>query len=111
MEKSSIDLFVVSNADKFAPEAVPVLRQTLEKMDDNKFVMLQSVEFKNPTMILLIAILLGWERFFLDDIGMGVLKILTCGGFGIWYIIDMFTAIDRTKKYNYNRFVQMTAMM
>jgi hypothetical protein len=36
----------------------------------------------------------------LGDTGLGIAKLLTCGGCGIWTIIDIFTAGSRTRKYN-----------
>jgi len=41
---------------------------------------------------LLFAILLGGiavDRFYMGYIGTGILKLITFGGFGIWYIIDI----------------------
>ncbi len=111
MDKSKVDFFIAANSGKFDPVALVSVRETLEKMNDDQFAAIQATSFRDPSTILLIAILTGWDRFFLDDVGMGILKVLTCYGCWIWWIVDMFSATDRAKKYNYNKFMQTAALL
>ena len=79
-------------------------------MDESKLMMLQTIELKDPTTILLVSIFLGSlgiDRFMLGDIGMGILKLLTCGVCGILTIIDWFTVSKKTKELNFNNIMTM----
>ena len=46
---------------------------------------------KSKVVALILSILgeLGIDRFYLGYIGTGILKLITCGGFGIWWLIDL----------------------
>jgi len=85
------------------------VRNQLEKLDDEKLMYLQSLNYKSPMVVFLMAFFLGGfgvDRFMLGQTGLGVLKILTCGGAGIWALVDLFTAFGRAKEYNYIKFSQ-----
>ena len=108
MEQQKVDMFVGLNHENFNPQDLVTIKEKMERMDDSKFYLIQGTEFQKPSIILLIAILLGWERFWLEDIGLGILKIVTCYGCLIWWLVDIFSAKDRAKKYNFKKFMEAT---
>ncbi len=59
---------------------------------------------KSWMVALLLSIFLGGlgaDRFYLGYMGLGVAKLLTCGGCGIWSIIDLIMiAMDKLPDAN-----------
>lgn len=110
MDANVVNQFLVANAKYFPEEQIPFLKQKLLDASDDKLTLVQCTEFKDPTTILIISILigsLGIDRFMLGDTGMGVLKLLTCGLCGILTIIDWFTVTKRTKEKNINKLMMI----
>ncbi len=106
MIKEKIDQFLAAQAVNLPEMAMTEIRERLEAADDSKFDELQMLQFKNPTTLLIIAILVGSygvDRFMLGDTTNGVIKLLTCGGCGVWWLLDIFNIKKRTQEFNMNK--------
>lgn len=106
MDAQKIDMFLMMNSKFFNQEQLPVIKRQLEEISDEKFSMLHMASFKDPTTFLIVSILagnLGIDRFMLGETGLGVAKLLTCGGLGIWTIVDWFTIQQRTRELNFTK--------
>ncbi len=109
MDQQKVDMYIMSNSKFFEAHQIPMLRDMLLQADDSKFLALQTANTKDPTTMIIISLLaggLGVDRFMLGETGMGIAKLLTCGGFGIWTIIDWFVIMGRTRELNMQK-VQM----
>lgn len=57
----------------------------------------QTPKRKEWMVALLLSIFLGAygiDRFYLGHTGLGVAKLLTCGGLGIWWLIDIIMIVQ-----------------
>lgn len=106
MDKKRVDEFLLVN-QKFLPsERIMYLKEKLYELEEDKFSLLYTIDFKDPIVILLISIFagfLGIDRFMLEDTGMGILKLLTGGCCGVLTIIDWVIISNKTKEYNFNK--------
>ena len=109
MDANKVDMFMMSNSKFFEGHNLHAIRERLLALDDEKWPMIQMVQFKDPTTALLISIFAGAygiDRFYIGDTGMGVGKLLTCCGLGIWAIVDWFLIQGATKEKNLEKFNQ-----
>lgn len=103
MDAQKVDMFIMANGKYFAEEKISFIRTKLLELDDSKWAQISSLQFKSPTVSLVLSIFLGCygiDRFYIGHIGLGVGKLLTCGGFGIWALIDWFLILGATRNEN-----------
>ena len=104
MEQLKVDLFLAQNADKLPNEKLVLIKNALMQLDDSKSTFVQTIEFKDPTITLILSAavgIFGIDRFMMGQVGLGLLKLFTCGGLYVWWIIDIVGAIKRTRNSNY----------
>lgn len=114
MESNKIDLFLAQNGKMFTPMQLVEIRNKLQNIPDEKASIIMGMEFKDPTLLLIISVLigeLGVDRFMLGNVGMGVLKLLTGGLCGILWIIDIINIQKMTKEYNYRTLNELLMIM
>lgn len=113
MDAQKVDMFLISNAKNFETTQIPFIKEKLLALDDSCFLLVSSADYKSPTTLLVVSLLvggLGVDRFMLGDIGMGILKLLTGGCFGILTIIDWFNVMKKTRQKNFEEFMQIVAV-
>ncbi len=80
-----------------------ILAKRLPKTERPAFLMACDQEAKDPTTILLISLFLGGlgiDRFIIGQTAIGLLKLFTLGGCGLWWFIDLFLIMNATKETN-----------
>ena len=85
--------FLSRNQKCFEEGDLMILGQQLQNMSPAQLLAVTSKEYKNPTLALVLSVFFGHfgvDRFYVGDIGLGIVKLLSLGGFGIWWIIDLF---------------------
>jgi len=109
MDAQKVDMFIMSNGKYFQSHQINAIRDRLLALDDSKWAVFSTVQFKDPTTTLIVSLLaggLGIDRFMIGDTGLGVGKLLTCGGLGIWTIIDWFMIQNATREKNMQKIQQ-----
>jgi hypothetical protein len=100
---SKTDLFIATHSNYFMGHHLAYLKDRLDKLDDSRWLQVFTTDLKEPGNIQLVSLFagqLGIDRFMIGDTGLGVGKLLTCGGLGIWTIVDWFSIKDATKQKN-----------
>jgi TM2 domain-containing membrane protein YozV len=98
-----VRMWLSANANKLPEAQLHIIKEKMMTMSDSDFERISYTSLTDPTLMLIISIffgMLGVDRFALGDIGLGVGKLLTCGGCYIWWLVDLFHIMDATKQKN-----------
>ena len=102
---------LLSTYGKYFPEErFADVKTILENMSEDKQAALAMAGFKDPTISLIISLLggaFGVDRFYIGDTGLGIAKLLTCGGLGIWSIIDWFLIMSAVREKNFQKLLAL----
>jgi len=112
METKDADQLLMMYSSKLSPEYIPTIKSRLLEMEHSTAILAFS-DLKDPTTALIISIcegliaINGISRFYIGDVGIGVAKLLTCGGCGIWWIVDLFLIQEATRRKNTEKVLQL----
>ena len=108
MDAEKVNLFIATKGDNFPVESLPIIRERLMNMASENEMAIMATDYTNPVLSIILSIVvgeLGIDRFLIGDIGLGIGKLLTGGGCGIWWLIDLFLIMDATKRKNFEKFM------
>lgn len=112
MDSYQANQLLMVYGSKLPPASFPMVKERLEQLDDPMANMLLA-QLKDPTISLVLSILLGGygiDRIYIGEVGLGILKLLTCGGLGVWWLIDLFLIMERTRENNLNQLMGSTML-
>lgn len=115
MDFKMIDYYFINNKDRFPAEKIPLIKQKIHEIDVRTggtmtdadiITVMDAVQTKTPTNMLLISLFLGgWgvDRFMMDEVGMGILKLLTGGVCGVLWLVDVIQISKKVREDNFNK--------
>ena len=113
MNYQQVDQLIAIYGSKLPYEALGTLREKLLGMDYNT-ASIYLAQSKDPTIAIILSVLvgsLGIDRIYIGDVVIGILKLITCGGCGIWWLIDLFLIMGATREKNLQKILGMYVLI
>jgi len=97
--------FVLNKSKMFKTIDLEQILEQMEGMNEKQLIAISGADYLDPTINLVVSILvggLGVDRFLIGDVGAGIGKLLTGGGLGVWWLVDIFLIQNKTKDHNFD---------
>ncbi len=105
MESDKVNHILMMLSSKIPMGSISSVRTRLENSEFSESEMMALLsQMKDPLLSILLSVFVGSfgvDRFYIGDVGLGVGKLLTGGGCGVWWLIDIFLIMDATKRKNF----------
>lgn len=113
MFDADVNRYIVLLSPYLPPTSLPMVRQQLEQSDMSDMAMsMVTAQMKEPSLVLVLSVFVGYfgvDRFYLGDIVLGILKLLTGGICGIWWLVDLFLIMNKTREVNLQHLLSILA--
>jgi TM2 domain-containing membrane protein YozV len=79
------------------------IRDSVQPARRDEFEIWYGARDKDPAVALILSVYFGWlgvDRFYVGDIALGILKLITLGGFFIWYFVDWLLIMGAARRAN-----------
>lgn len=109
MEQHQVEQLIAIYGNKLPFESIFSIKEQLKNMDYSTASIILA-QAKDPTITIILSVIvgsLGIDRIYIGDIGLGILKLITCGGCGLWWLIDLFLIMDATKQRNLQHLMEL----
>ena len=103
MNAQKVEMYLMVNGKYFKNTRMSQIKRYMLESDDGVWSNVESIDLKDPSTAFIVSLfggIYGIDRFYIGDVGLGIGKLLTCGGLFIWAIIDWFLIQDDTKERN-----------
>ena len=102
MTEEEVNDFLLPTGDAFPREQIFNIKKQLLQSNITTS-SLATLDLKQPSTAFIFNRFLGAfgiDEFYIGNVILGILKLMTCGGFGIWCIVNLFVIMDETRRKN-----------
>ncbi|MBO4662886.1 MAG: TM2 domain-containing protein [Bacteroidaceae bacterium] len=103
MDNRQVDQIMMTCGSKLPIECYNIVRDKLASCEDPSYAYMVVSQLKDPTISIVLSVLVGEfgiDRFYVGDIGLGIVKLITGGCCGVWWLVDLFLIMETTRRKN-----------